>query len=217
MTLDELRASPLGELVSSLEMPLDQRTAVITYLRGLRDPDALRAALADLEGVHYFEQRTFLNDLYSRYRDQTLRLVALGSAAVLLILVARYRDWRRATAAFLPSLLVPIIVLAGYALTGVEANLMHAVSLLIVMGMGVDYGIFIVDSAEEGTEFGATLVSCLLCALTTVLSFGTLAISSQPPLRAIGLTTGIGITLALVLAPVSLLLLRVGPKETPRA
>jgi len=217
LTLAELRASPLGELAGSLVLDLDGRTAVITYLRGLRDPDALRAALADLPGVHYFEQRTFLNDLYSRYRDQTLRLIALGSAAVLVILILRYRDWRRATAAFLPSLLVPVIVLSCYALAGVEANLMHAVSLLIVMGMGVDYGIFIVDSADEGTEFGATLVSCLLCALTTVLSFGTLAISSQPPLRAIGLTTGIGITLALVLAPVSLLLLRVGPKDAARA
>ena len=167
--------------------------------------------------MHYFEQRTFLNDLYSRYRDQTLWLVALGSAVVLLILIARYRDWRLALAAFLPSLLVPVIVLSSYALCGVEANLMHAVSLLMVMGMGVDYGIFIVDSAEEGSEFGATLVSCILCALTTVLSFGALAISGQPPLRAIGLTTGIGITLALVLAPVSLLVLRVGPKQATRA
>jgi predicted exporter len=85
-----------------------------------------------------------------------------------------------------------------------------------VMGMGVDYGIFIVDSAEEGTELGATLVSCLLCALTTVLSFGALALSSQPPLRAIGTTTGAGIALALLLAPVSLLLLRVGKTEAPR-
>jgi predicted exporter len=130
-------------------LELDGRTAVITYLRGLRDPALLRDRLADLPGVHYFEQRTFLNDLYSRYRDQTLRLVALGSAVGLLILIARYRDCRRAVRPFLPSLLVPVIVLAGYALCGVEANLMHAVSLLMVMGMGVDYGIFIVDSAEE--------------------------------------------------------------------
>jgi predicted exporter len=50
-----------------------------------------------------------------------------------------------------------------------------------------------------------------------VLSFGTLAISSQPPLRAIGLTTGIGILLALLLAPVSLLLLRLEPKAAPHA
>ena len=217
LTLAELRASPLGELASSLVLELDGRTAVITYLRGVRDPDALRAAVADIPDVHFFEQHTFLNEIYARFRDQTLWQITLGSAAVLLILIARYRDWRRATAAFLPSLLVPIIVLSGFALAGVQTNLLHAVSLLLVMGMGVDYGIFIVDSAEEGTEFGATLVSCILCALTTVLSFGTLAISSQPPLRAIGLTTGIGISLALVLAPVSLLLLRVEPKEPVRA
>jgi len=216
LTLEQLRASPLGELASSLVFSLGDRTAVVTYLRGLRDPEALRARLDDLPGVHYFEQRTFLNDLYSRYRDQTLRLVALGSAVVLLILIARYRDWRLALAAFLPSLLVPVIVLSSFALAEVEVHLMHAVSLLMVMGMGVDYGIFIVDSAEEGSEFGATLVSCILCALTTVLSFGALAISSQPPLRAIGLTTGIGITLALVLAPVALLVLRVEPKEVAR-
>jgi predicted exporter len=217
LSLAELRASPLGELASSLVLELDGRTAVITYLREVHDPDALRAALADLPDVYFFEQHTFLNEIYGRFRDQTLRQIGFGSAFVMLILIARYRDWRRATAAFLPSALVPIIVLSGFALAGAETNLLHAVSLLIVMGMGVDYGIFIVDSAEDGTEFGATLVSCILCCLTTVLSFGTLAISSQPPLRAIGLTTGIGITLALVLAPVSLLILKVGPKEAVRA
>ena len=148
--LAELRASPLGELASSLVLELGQRTAVITYLRDVRDPDALAAALAGMPDVHLFEQRTFLNDIYARFRDHTLRQIAFGSAAVMLLLIVRYRDWRRATAAFLPSLLVPIIVLSGFALAGVETNLLHAVSLLIVMGMGVDYGIFIVDSAEDG-------------------------------------------------------------------
>jgi predicted exporter len=217
LALADLRASPLGELAGTLVLELGQRTAVLTYLRGVRDPAALSAALAGLPDVFLFEQRSFLNDVYARFRDHTLRQIALGSAAVMLLLIVRYRDWRRALAAFLPSLLVPIIVLSGFALAGVETNLLHAVSLLIVMGMGVDYGIFIVDAAEEGTELGATLVSCLLCALTTVLSFGALALSTQPPLRAIGTTTGAGIALALALAPVSMLLLRVGKTEAPRA
>jgi len=160
-----------------------------------------------------FEQRSFLDEIYARFRNQTLWLIVVGSALVLGILAARYRDWRQATAAFLPSLFVPVVVLSAFALAGVETNLLHAVSLLLSMGMGVDYGIFIVDSAEEGEEFGATLVSCILCCLTTVLSFGTLAISSQPPLRAMGITTGAGVLLALVLAPISLLILRVGPKK----
>ena len=217
LSLEELRASPLGELAGTLVLDLGERTAVLTYLRDVRDPAALAAALAGIPDVHLFEQRTFLNNIYARVRDHTLRQIAIGSVAVMLLLIVRYRDWRRATAAFLPSLLVPVIVLSGFALAGVETNLLHAVSLLLVMGMGVDYGIFIVDSAEEGEELGATLVSCLLCCLTTILSFGTLALSSQPPLRAIGTTTGAGVALALVLAPVSLLALRVGKAEAPHA
>jgi predicted exporter len=217
LTLAELRASPLGPLASSLVLDLGGRTAVITYLRGVRDPEVVRAALAGMPDVHFFEQRTFINDIAARFRDRTLLQIVIGSACVLGVLVLRYRDWRRAIAAFLPALLTAILVLSYFALTGEETNLLHAVGLLIVMGMGVDYGIFVVDSVDHPDEIGATLVSCLLCCLTTILGFGTLAISSHPALRAIGLTTGVGIALSLVLAPVTLLALRVESTEGPDA
>jgi predicted exporter len=158
--------------------------------------------------VHLFDQRVFLNEIARAFRARTLLQIAVGSACVLLILIARYRDWRRALAAFLPALLTALLVLSGFALSGTETNLLHAVSLLIVMGMGVDYGIFVVDSVDAPEELGATLVSCLLCCLTTLLGFGALALSSHPALRAIGITTGTGIALSLVLAPVTLLALR---------
>jgi predicted exporter len=217
LDLATLRESPLGPLASSLVLDLGGRDAALTYLRGVRDIDAVKEAVAGLPDVTFFEQRTFLNDVFSHFRDHTLRLVALGTVFVYLLLLLRYREWRSATAAFLPALLTPVVVLSGFALAGVETHLLHAVSLMMVMGMGVDYGIFIVDSAREDTgEIGATLVSCLLCCLTTILSFGTLALSSQPPLRAIGLTTGAGVAVSLVLAPLSLLLMKVGaPRPAP--
>ncbi|TMJ18245.1 MAG: hypothetical protein E6G94_00395 [Alphaproteobacteria bacterium] len=210
LDLATLRASALGPIASSLVLNLGDRVAAITYLRGVRDVDAVRAALDDLPDVTFFEQRTFLNEIFAHFRNQTLRLVVAGTFLVCALLLVRYCHWRSATAAFLPALLVPVVLLSGFALAGVQTNLLHAVSLLMVMGMGVDYGIFIVDCArEDEEEVGATLVSCLLCCLTTILSFGTLAISSQPPLRAIGITTGAGVALSLVLAPISLLLLKV--------
>jgi predicted exporter len=211
LTLADLRASELGPLASSLVLELDGRIAVITYLRDVQDPERVRAALDGLPDVHLFEQKTFMNEISSQFRIRTLTQIVIGSGLVLLLLIARYRDWRRAFAAFLPALLTAMLVLSAYALTGVETNLLHAVSLLIVMGMGVDYGIFVVDSADDPHEIGAALVSCLLCCLTTILGFGFLALSSHPALRAIGLTTGVGIAVALVLAPVTLLALRVRP------
>jgi predicted exporter len=211
LTLDELARSELAPLVDSFVVHVDERVGVVTYLRGVRDPEAVRAALADLPDVHLFEQRQFVDSAFASFRTETLRLIVLGVFAVFALLLVRYRDWRRASAAVLPALLVPVIVLSAFSLAGAEVNLLHAVSLLMVMGMGVDYGIFIIDSIEGRGDFGPTLVSCLLCCLTTILGFGALAISSHPALRAIGITAGAGVTLALILAPLSLLLLRVEP------
>jgi predicted exporter len=76
------------------------------------------------------------------------------------------------------------------------------------MGMGVDFGIYLVDSVRSHRAFGATLISILLCCLSTIFTFGTLALSSHPALRAIGLTSGLGIAFSFLFAPAALLLTR---------
>jgi predicted exporter len=207
LTFAELRASPLGELASTLVLDLGGRTGVVTYLRGVRDAEAVKGALADLPDVHWFEQRAFLNEIFARFRDQTLRQTALGSLLVLPLLLLRYRGLRRALAAFLPSVLSGLVVVSILAGLGHPVNLLHVVSLLVVMGMGVDFGIYLVDSALGSRALGATLISILLCCLSTLLTFGTLALSSHPALRAIGLTSGLGIALSFLFAPATLLLM----------
>ena len=146
-------------------------------------------------------------ELYGRHRRQTLQLVALGLLVVLAMIGARYRRIGPTLAAFLPALLaagagLAVLVLAGFAL-----NLLHVVSLLLVLSMGVDYGVFLVESREHPGEVAATVLSLLACCLSTVLAFGLLAMSSNPALRAIGLTTGLGVLASLLLAPTALILL----------
>ncbi len=209
LRLGDLLTSPLRDLFAPFVFELEDRIAVVTYLRGLHDPDAVREALAGLDEVHLLDQRSFVNDIYREFRETSLRQILLGSGLVLLLLGLRYRAWRPVLAAFLPSMLVAIVVLAVLAMLREPANLLHVMSLVMVMGMGVDYGIFCVDSVGRGEDFGATLLSLLLSCLTTALVFGTLAFSSQPSLRAIGLTTGVGILLSFALAPLSVAALRV--------
>jgi predicted exporter len=47
------------------------------------------------------------------------------------------------------------------------------------------------------------MLSLLLCCLTTVFCFGALALSAHPALRAVGVTTGLGVALSFLLAPVA--------------
>ena len=204
LRLEDLQASPLADLLASFAFPLGDEIAVVTYLRGLRDPEAVGAALADLEGVHLLDQRTFVNDIYRGFRQMTLRQMLVGGVLVILLLALRYRAWRPIVAAFLPSALVAVIVLAILALAGVRANLLHVMSLIMVMGIGVDYGVFLVDGARRQEAFGATMLSLLMSCLTTAFVFGTLAFSSQPALQAIGVTTGVGVLLSYLMAPVTL-------------
>jgi predicted exporter len=208
LTIADLQASPLADLLTPFFFRLGEQLAVVSYLRGLNEPDAVRARLQDLERVHLLDQRSFVNDIFGEFRVKTLQQMAIGALLVGAILALRYRAWRPALAAFLPSVTVVILLLAILSLLGVRPNLMHAMSLIMVMGMGVDYGVFLVDSAGDREALGATLLSLLMSCLTTMFVFGTLAISSQPVLRAIGVTTGIGILLSFLLAPVTLAALR---------
>lgn len=206
----DLDGTPLARLRSAhlVRLADGQETAHVTFLRGVDRPEALAARLRDLEGVTLFDQKGFVNEIYRSFREATLAQIAIGCGLVLGILLVRYRRLRPSIAAFLPSALVAILLLEGFVLAGVRANLFHVMSLIMVMGMGVDYGIFLVDSGLDRERFAATLLSLLLSCLTTAFVFGSLAVSSQPSLQAIGVTSGVGILLAFALAPVSLVVAR---------
>jgi len=70
---------------------------------------------------------------------------------------------------------------------------------MLLLGMGVDYGIFLLE--HQGEDQGHAWLAVLLGAISTGLSFGLLALSATPALHAFGLTLLIGLTLVCLLAP----------------
>jgi predicted exporter len=203
---EDLADGPLGPILAASLVPLDDGWAAITYLKQVGSPEGIRASLTGLEGAHYFDQHAVLEEIYAGYRRSTLRLVAVGSMLVLAVLLIRYRRPREALLAFLPSALVALTTLGLFGLFQVPVNLLGVVSLLLVMGMGVDYGVFMLESARDPERLDPTILGLLVSCLTTVLVFGTLALSEQPALRSIGLTTGIGVFLAFLVSPAILAL-----------
>ncbi len=203
----DFRGTAMERMLAPLVLRMDDRTATITQISKPGDEAAVREAVLQVPGAHYFVQRDFVNDMYAQFRDSTFRELLVGWLLVVGVLVLRYRRWRPTLAAFLPSALVPVIVLSGLALAEVPINLLHIMSLMMVSGMGVDYGIFVVDGGVDRAEVRTTFISLLLCCLTTVSGFGVLAISSHPALRAMGVTIGSGVLLSLILSPVSLLVM----------
>jgi predicted exporter len=204
LDLERLRASQLSDWLAPFVADTGAERVLLTWLEGIADERALRAAVEGVEGALFFDQRRFLREVYSGYRERTRRVVATGALAVFALLWLRYRRLRESVAAFLPSLLVVGMLAALAVGLGVRVNVVHLIGLVLVMGMGVDYGIFLVDSRGDAREVGVTMLSLLLSCLTTLFVFGVLALSEHPVLRALGATSALGVALAFALAPLAL-------------
>lgn len=155
-----------------------------------------------------------LSQGYARYRERMVELLGVGLVVVLLLVFARYRRALPTAAAFLPAILAAVATVAALGLAGEPLNVLSLTALLMVVSMGVDYGVFLAETRGSGAEMGATLVALVLACLSTVLGFGLLALSSNPALRSLGLTAGIGVLLSLLLAPTVLVLTRPSSQES---
>lgn len=215
LTWEAMEGSPLGALVRSFRVELEGgRVGFVTMLRG-GELEALEARFAALDGVRLFDQTSFLESAYGRFRTRTLQMIGVGLVVVFLMLFVRYRRLAPAVAAFAPAVLSAATSLSILSLFGVEANLMHLVALLLVLSTGVDFGVFMVEVAGSDERPGPTLSGLVVAGLTTILSFGLLAMSINPALRALGAISAIGSVLSLVLAPTAWVLVNEPGRDAP--
>ncbi|MET0287521.1 MAG: MMPL family transporter [Polyangiales bacterium] len=208
LTPAELAKSPLA---SSFLAPFRASLAgQVAYLTSVESDHDLGPELAGIPDAHYIDQEALYSAAYRDFRTRTLWLLAVGLVLVLGVLLARYRSPRTAGLGMLPALLGAGAAMGVEALRGVPANLLHVIGVLLVLSMGVDYGIYALESQQHGADDGVTtLGSVLLAALTTVLSFGLLGLSDNPALAAVGSTVGFGLVFTVLASPVVLAFTRV--------
>ncbi len=205
LTLDDLRSSPLAGLVAPLAPRLRAGQAFVVPLRGVKDTNALARRLGEAVLV---DEPALLETTYRDVRRNTIAMVLAGAALVIVTLFARYRSPRAVLAASCPALLGAAGAVAAFGAAGVPLNLLHLVALVLVLSMGVDYGIFVVEARSNDEERAMAFVSIVTATSTTLLSFGLLALSANPALRALGATITIGLTVTMLLCPLGLALLR---------
>lgn len=173
--------------------------SILVQLRRIHNIRKLEEMIATVDGVHYVDQVQDFTRVFKRYRHQAMRLA--GGAYLLIFGLLLWRYGKRGIVLMLPPLLSALIAVSILGLLGHPFHLIHCLALLLILGMGVDYTIFVAESPPAAGP--TTLLALILSALTTLLSFGLLSLSSQAILQAIGLTTLIGIAVALLLAPIA--------------
>jgi len=190
---EPLRAQWLGRMSGSG----GSYTSVV-LLKGAEAAET-RVALGALrlEGVTWVDKVGEVSQLLGRYRLMMTAVLLLGF--VLTWAALAWRFGRAAWRALAPTALACALTVALLALAGHVLQLFHILPLLILLGLGVDYGIFLLE--QPGRSETRPFLSVTLAAASTLLSFGLLALSGTPALQAFGLTLLLGVFLAWLLTP----------------
>lgn len=189
IALNDLESSPWRELTHRFVLENQPGRAVTVLMLAGVEPKHLpfltKAAEA-VPGAYFVDITRGMSEGLSLYRDLILMVLAAGIVLLWALLTLRFgrESWR----AVLPSALGILAALAVFGWTGTPVTIFTALGLVLVLGLGVDYGIFLTGSPSDGRTSAAVLFS----GVTTLLSFGLLFFSATPALRAFGITVLVG-------------------------
>ena len=185
-----------------------QGMASVVMVDDLSRADALtllEAQTEGIEGVRWVDRTADFSKLLKHYRKLMSVLLLVGIVLVFAVLYWRYRAqaWR----VFAPTLVAGALTLGLLGLFGQPLQLFNVLALMLLLGMGIDYGIFLIEHRGDASAWLAVCVG----AASTWLSFGLLGLSATPALRAFGLTLLFGIGLVWLISP----LFRPPPHDAP--
>jgi predicted exporter len=172
-------------------------------LMGITDLSRL-SVLQNLPGVIWVDQAEQLSSLFARYRVSVSGLLIIAYLLVFSGLGIRF-GWRNALSITSIPVVAALFSLAMIGWFDQLFSLFNLFALLLVLGIGVDDSIFFFLAQKVKEEVddkrASTSLAVTLSALTTLLAFGLLAVSSTEIVHAFGFTVATGILMALLLSP----------------
>lgn len=204
LTIEGFLASPISETVGFLWLGHidDVFASVITFNQEV--DSATLSEFAKNNDATYLNKAEEISTLFAQYRQRITELLLMAYAAIFLLLLPRYKV-KQAFLIVLPPFIAGCAGLAVTVLTGVPLNLFNLLALMLILGIGIDYTLFFAEQNKQAdnSHKESTLLAISLSALTTILSFGLLALSETQAIHSFGITVLTGIIVAWLLAPLS--------------
>lgn len=193
----ELVSNPFNERLKIAESlnalpPLrltDDKASALVLIAGIHKDnlDRIKALEDPADGVYFKNYPQQISELLARYCERIAWLLAAAALGTVILLTIRFKNqaWR----AYCPCLCGIALTMATLGLLGYGLSLFSLLACVLLLGLGLDYGIFLTANPQGNSR---TVAAVTFAVLTTLLSFGLLAFSSTPALKSFGLCIMIG-------------------------
>jgi predicted exporter len=196
-TPERLRETGLGEALDLLLARDGEGHLAITLAPD--SPELLKRLDRPEAGVRPVSQTVFAAGLTRVIGEDFTRLtlVALGGNLALLLLFLR--SARGMLLSMVPTAVGCACLFGVMGALDKPLNLFGVIAVPLVIGIGVDYGVFMTMEGA-GSRGRATTRAVILAGLSTVAGFGALALARHPALHSMGVTVLVGISGAVAAA-----------------
>ena len=199
LTIKKWQESSQSEFLNFLWLgPIDREYVSIISLGEISDYDSLMAIGDTVEGVSFVDHVTEISNLLHRYRLFSGKLVVVGYLVIFGTLLIRY-GLKKSCLIIIPPVFAALIAISIIALLGNTLNFFNTIALFLVLGIGIDYTLFFAENPENR---GPTMVAIILSGMTTLLSFGLLALSQTAFIHSFGIMILVGISIVFLSAPI---------------
>ena len=161
-------------------------------------PAMPRPNLASLFDAGLFNRR--LGEVLVSLFTEIAVITGLG---IVLVVFLFFLEWRLSLIVLAPVAFALVSTLGTLKLLGRPVDIPGIMLWIVIMGMGIDYGIYYICSYqryldERHPSMGLIRQAMFLAGATTLIGFGVLALAQHAVLRSIGLTSLLGIAYSLV-------------------
>ena len=153
----------------------------------------------DLPNVHVVNKMQNINHALTKISHVSLALVGVAYAVVFLILVIVYK-FKDAVRIIRAPVLASLFAASFFGYMNIDFNFFAIVGVILTLGIGIDYALFF---KEGGRSNLTTALAIMLSAMTTLISFGSLACSAFVPVHTFGLAVLLGISCCFLISPFS--------------
>ena len=201
-TLDIWQGTPLDEVIDRSLRVFDGRAVTVVNVfpppgRYRREaPPELEKLVASVPGAALTGVNVISQKLRQMVRRDASVAVALGLAFVVLLLAGRLRSLKDTLLCLLPVALAVLWTLGLMAALGLPLNPLNVFMVLMIIGIGSDYGIYMVHRMRERhslDQLAETARSVVLAGLTTIVGFGSLVTTHYPGLQSMGWMVVMGV------------------------
>lgn len=161
----------------------------------------LYAALEN-ENIVLVDRKHLNEQFLGQLKDDFLKLMNLSFLAIFVIMLFFFKRIELALLAMVPIVCTGLITAGTMALLGIELNVFSTIVTTLILGLGIDFSIFMTSGLQlrfttGKNELSIYRTSILLAVITTLLALGALIFAKHPALTSISWASIIGVLSAL--------------------